>query len=418
MDLRTVTKWRMPRLHTFDALKAHRDYRLLWFGNFSANSAQWLQLLTVGWLVRDLTDGSSLQVMIVGGLTTVPVLIVGPWSGVLGDRVDRRKLLMMTQTFMAALGVLFAVLYAADQITAAWHVYVYVLLSGITRTITIPMQQALIANTVPREDLARAYATNVLTIPGTRIAGPFVGGILIATLGFTWNFALEAALYAAMVLVLIPMRTPYRLASTTTHESPLANLQEGVGYIWKKERVILNLMMLAVIVNVILHPVWFLFPIFVKDVLERGADYGGYLTSVTGIGGFLAALAIASVGFTFKKGMSCFGAAALSSVCVIFFAQSEWLIPSFILMGFMAFFQAYFRTTHGALIQLLVPDALRGRVTSLQHYDMGFAIFSSVLIGLFADWTSAPTASTVVGIIGLALAVFFLFRFRRIRQLE
>ena len=86
----------MPHLHTFESLITYRNYRLLWTGNFFSNSAQWLQLLSIGWLVRELTAGSSasvLQVVIVGGLSTLPVLLVGPWGGVWGDRVDRRKLL-------------------------------------------------------------------------------------------------------------------------------------------------------------------------------------------------------------------------------------------------------------------------------------------------------------------------------------
>ena len=96
----------IPRLHTFDSWIEYRDYRLLWVGNFCANSAQWLQLLTVGWLVRSLTEGSpssSLLVVTVGGLSTLPGLLVGPWGGVLGDRIDRRKLIMGIQSFMAVL---------------------------------------------------------------------------------------------------------------------------------------------------------------------------------------------------------------------------------------------------------------------------------------------------------------------------
>ena len=100
----------MSHLHTFESLTTYRNYRLLWTGNFFSNSAQWLQLLSIGWLVRELTAGSSasvLQVVIVGGLSTLPVLLVGPWGGVWGDRVDRRKLLMRIQTFMAVLAALF-----------------------------------------------------------------------------------------------------------------------------------------------------------------------------------------------------------------------------------------------------------------------------------------------------------------------
>ena len=270
----------MPRVRTLESWIRHRDYRLLWMGNFCGNNAQWLQLLTVGWLVREMTEDSqysSLLVIAAGGLGTLPVLVVGPWAGVLGDMVDRKVLLRGTQAFMACVAVLFAILVARDLIQEPWQVYLYVIVSGTCRTITMPMQQVLIANTVPREDLSGAYATNVLTIPGTRAIGPFIGGILIATVGFAWNFAIEAVLYVAVVLVLIPMRTPYREARPAVRVSPFASLKEGIRYIWRGDRVILSLMVLALIPNVLLHPVWFLLPIFTSDVLGKGADFGGYL---------------------------------------------------------------------------------------------------------------------------------------------
>ncbi len=412
---------RLPHLATFDSWAKYRDYRLLWIGNFCANNAQWLQLLTVGWLVRDLTIGSgssALLVITAGGLSTLPVLIVGPWAGVLGDRVDRRKLVMTTQMLMAVIAGTFALLEGTGRIQEPWQVYLYVLAAGTLRTITMPMQQALIAGTVPRESLIKAYATNVLTIPGTRAIGPFVGGVLIATLGFTWNFAIEAVLYMTVVLALLPMKTPYSQRPTAGRDSPLANMKEGILYVWRDQRVIFNLMALALIPNVLLHPVWFLLPIFTADVLHKGADFGGYLLAATGFGGLLAAVVIASVGFIFKKGMVCLVTAAISSICVILFAQSQWLVPSFVMIGLMAFSQAYFRTTNGALIQLLAPDALRGRITSLNNYGQGFVPISSLLIGLFAWNTGAPIAATAVGIGGLGLSALFLLTSRKLRHLE
>jgi len=180
----------MPRLHTFDSLIRYRDYRLLWTANFCSNSAQWFQLLTVGWLVQSLTVGSStsaLQVVTVGGISTLPVLLVGPWGGVLGDRVDRRKLIMACQVIMATAAVLFALLVESGNVQV-WHAYAYVLFIGVPLSITRPVRQALIANTVPREAFGNAFAANTFTIAGTRMIGPFFGGVVIASLGFTWNY--------------------------------------------------------------------------------------------------------------------------------------------------------------------------------------------------------------------------------------
>lgn len=415
-----VRAW-ISRLHTLDSWRAYPNYRLLWAGNFCANSAQWIQLLTVGWLVRDLTSAdasSGLLVVTVGGISTLPVLLVGPWAGVLGDRFDRRKLVMATQSIMAVTALLFALMVRLEWVS--WgHAYAYVLLGGASFSITLPMRQALIANTVPPEAYANAFAANSLTITASRIIGPFVGGLLITTLGFAWNFTLEAALYAAAALALLPMKTPYQQpANTSERYSPLASLKEGLRYIWRGQRVIFYLIMLGLIPNVVLHPIWFLLPLFTTQVLHRSADVGGYLLAATGFGGMLAALVIASVGFVFKKGVVCLTAILVSAFCVILFAYAQWLATALILMMAMAFAQATFRTGSSTLVQLLTPDTLRARVTSLTQYNIGFVVLSSLAIGWLIDLTTLTTAITVVGAMGLVLGLGAWFTLTLIHDLE
>ena len=415
------TGLRIPRLRTFDSWVAYRDYRLLWVGNFCANNAQWLQLLTVGWLVRELTAGSassSLLVVTVGGLSRLPVLVVGPWGGVLGDRMDRRRLIIAVQSCMAGLALLFALLVLADRVQV-WHAYAYVILSGMCVSVSQPMRQALIANTVPREALGNAFATNVLTIPGTRMIGPFVGGILIATLGFFWNFTVEALLYVCVVLALLPMRTPYYQRRTQVERSSiLEDLMEGIRYIRDRNRVILALILLGLVPNVILQPVMFLLPVFTEEVLHRGPDLGGFLLATNGFGGLLAALAIASVGFVFRRGQIVLATAVSSSLLALAFAQAQWLPLAFVVIAAFAFSQTTFRTTSGTLIQTLVPDALRGRITSLQSYGQGFVVLTSLLVGWFAGYTSPGVALSAVGGVGVVLGIAFMLVARMIREQE
>ncbi len=426
-----IKSLRLPRLHTFDSLIAYRNYRLLWTGNFCCNSAQWLQLLTVGWLVRDLTEGSAtsaLQVVTVGGLSTLPVLLVGPWGGVLGDRVDRRKLLMRIQTFMACIAVLFALVVVSDygvglsNTAKVWTAYAYVIVAGSCLSIAQPMRQALIANTVPPEAFGNAFATNSLTITSTRIFGPFIGGILIANLGFTANFLMEAAFYAAMVLVFLPLRTPYQLPPPRRRISPVSAFGEGVRFIRREQPVILSMILVGLIPNMVLHQVWFLLPIFTANTLERAADVGGFLLSATGIGGFASAALIASIGFVFKKGILALFSVLASSVFVVLFAYSPVIAPPFpllaslVLIGLMSFAQAHFRTTSGTLVQLITPDRYRGRVTSLASYGQGFVFPFSILVGLMTDFTGVVEAITILGLVGLALSVYSLAALRTVRE--
>ena len=410
----------MPRLHTLDAWLAYRNYRLLWCGNFFANSAQWLQLLTVGWLVRELSEGSAvagLLVVTVGGINTLPGLIVGPWGGVISDRFDRRRLVISLQSVMAVLAFCFAALVLTGRVEV-WHAYGYVILAGACHAMVQPMRQALIAGTVPREMLGNALATNVLTITGTRIFGPFIGGILIVTLGFFWNFTIEACLYLANIAMIFSLRTPYfQPGDARRRGSFFANLIEGMRYIWSGERAIFQLMIVSVIPNIILHPVWFLFPVFTTDVLMRNADFGGYLLAVTGVGGFLAALFMASFGFVFTKGRVVLGAAVTSAITAILFAFSHWMALAFVVIAAMAFSQAVFRTTRGTLIQTLAPDRLRGRLTSLQSLDRGFLVVASLGVGLLSDATSPVTAIAIVGSLGLVLALVCAAALGRVRRL-
>jgi len=387
--------------------------------NFFANTAQWLQLLSVGWLVRDLTDSfasSGLLVVAVGGMTTLPTLVVGPWAGVLGDRVNRRKLVMAIQSFMTVAAITFAFVVHSGQIEW-WHAYIYVFVSGICWSISITVRQTLVANTVPREALVNAYASNTLTITGTRMIGPFIGGVLITTIGFTWNFAIEASLYAATVLAFWPMKTPFlQHRPADSNASPLSDFLEGLRYVRKQERVIWNLMVVGLIPNVLLHPVWFVLPVFTVEVLHRTADTGGVLLAVTGFGGLLSALTIASVGFGANRGLICLWAVLVSSAAVVLFAYSPWLVPAAILIGLMSLAQATFRTSSSTLIQSMVPDHLRSRITSLHLYSQGFVFMSSLAVGLLVDLTTVVVALAAVGIAGLVLGSISYLVLPRVRQ--
>ncbi len=410
----------LPRLHTLDTWMAYRNFRLLWCGNFFANNAQWIQLLSVGWLVRDLSEGSTvagLLVVTVGGINTLPGLVVGPWGGVLSDRFDRRRLVIILQLAMAALSLSFALLVLSGRVEV-WHAYLYVILAGACRSMTQPMRQSLIAGTVPRDMLGNALATNVLTITGTRIVGPFVGGILIFTLGYFWNFTIESALYLANVAMIIPLRTPFhRPGNARQRGSALANMVEGLRYVWSGERAFFQLMVLSVIPNIILQPAWFLFPVFTTEVLQRDADVGGYLLSITGVGGLMAALFIASFGFIFPKGRLVLAAAIVSSLMLVLFSFSKWMALAFVVIAAMAFSQSFFRTTRGTLIQTLAPDSLRGRLTSLQSIDRGFLVVASLGVGILSDVTTPSMAMTIIGVLGITLGLVFVAVLGRVRQL-
>ena len=412
---------RIPRLQTLDSLRAYPNFRLLWVGDFFSNNALWLQMLTAGWLVRSLTANSPYStffVVTVGGMAMLSGLFMAPVAGTLGDRLDRRKLVIGIQSFMAVFAFLFAIL-VGQQLVSVFHVYLYVFLGGICLSITQTNRMALIANTVPREAMANAFATNVLTIPGTRMIGPFIGGILITTLGFFWNFTLESLLYLGTVIAYLPMKTPYTQRRSAQESARfIDDLLLSFTYVWKDKRILLYITLLGFIPNTILEPVMFLLPVFTDEVLRRGADVGGYLVAINGLGGFLMAFFIASFGFIFPKGKLILISAITGSVVILMFAHAFILPLAFLLIMVFAPSQTVFRTATVTLMTLIAPDEMRSRVMSLMRYSMGGVVLFSLLVGWFAGITSVSIALTAMGMLGVGLGLVFWFFARQIRELD
>ncbi len=425
---------RTARRSSLNIFKNYKDFRLVWMGNFVALGGQWIQLLTVGWLVLHLTSGNALLTGTVVAIRTLPVLIIGPWAGVLADRLDRRKLLMATQTAMATAACLFAFLVLATDLDSEpisgplrwWHPFIYMTVAGIAHSIIQPVRQAMIANTVPRQDLTSALALNGMVYPSTRILAPALGGILIATLGFKWNFFLEATAYIGIVLLLLPVKLPYQ-TEKAKRTSPIESLKDGIRYVWH-ERSIVQLIVMVFIPNFVFQPLVFILPVFTTEVLGRGAGAGGVLASALGVGGVVAGAIIAGFGFVFRRGLLTFAGLIGGCIFVILFAQtawllapftrSTWLVASFAFLAGLGFCQYTFRVANSTLIQTIVPDALRGRVMSIYMLDHGFTPLATLLISLLVHVWNPSGAFTVIGGAALAVSILFALTFHQVRRLD
>jgi len=412
------------RQSNFWIISAYKDFRYLWIGNFFTVGAQWIQILTVGWLVLQLTDGNAFLTGTAVGIRTFPILIIGPWAGVLADRVDRRKLVMFAQVYMAISAVIFAFLVLATDLDAQpvtgplkwWHAFIYMGVSGIAHSIVQPVRQAMVPNTVPLKDLGSALALNGMAHPSMRIVGPAIGGLLIATLGFNWNFFIEAAAYVIIVLVYMPMKLPYREERAAVKISMISSMREGLAYV-VKERTILQLIVMAFIPNLVFQPVVFVLPIFTTQVLGRGADAGGILAGAVGAGGIIAAIIIAGRGFMIPRGLATLIGLVGGCVFILLFSQSTWYFSSMALLAGLGFFQYIFRVGNNTLIQTIVPDALRGRVMSIYMLDNGLTPLATMAISFLIHIWSPAAAYTLIAAISLILALLQLVFFNRVRQL-
>ena len=290
-------------------------------------------------------------------------------------------------------------------------------ISGVAHSIIQPVRQALVANTVPRGDLASALALTGIAHPSMRITGPALGGLLIVTLGYKWNFLLEAIAYLGIVLLMLPVRLRYREEAQRRSSSALRSMAEGLAYVAKEPR-ILQLIVMSLIPNFVFSPLAFLLPVFTTEVLERGAASGGLLAAAIGGGGIIAAGIVSGIGYIVRKGTATALGMVGGCVFVLLFAQSHWFLASMLLLGGLGFCQYVFRVGNSTLLATITPDALRGRVMSIYFLDNGFTPLATLLISIFVHVWTPTGAFTVIGAAATVLAVSQMVYFRRVRRLE
>ena len=404
------------RVKTFSSLQNHVNYRYLWTGNLFANCAQWLQFITIGWLALDIS-GSAFHSILTVAVRALPLLILGPWGGVLADRLDRRKLVMGVQVVMVSSALAFGILLANGKIDSIWHVYAYMLVSGIAFAFVQPTRQALVANVVPREDLGNALALNAMAVTSMRLAGAAISGVLIETVAFHWNFFVESALYVGMIVLLAPMKTPYRQDSERTKASPLADLKEGLQFIFGS-REIVRLMVMNFVRTGVFMPLLLFLPAYTEEALGRGAGVSTAMIVIMGAGGLLATIMISSFGFFTKKGLVTLLTLISGSSVILILGLSQWVWVSVPIILIMGLSQTHFIVANQTLIQTLVPDNLRGRVTSVWHYESGLIPLFAAITGGVGLLVGIGTAMAIGGVIALSISLIFLVRFGNIRRLD
>lgn len=385
---------------TFRALR-HSDYRYLLLGTFFSSMGQWVEQVTLGWLVYSLT-GSSVLLGLVNGARSIPFLITGPLGGVVIDRFDRQKLMMGTQAFLMAMTTLLSAIILSGNVEV-WHLFVFTLSTGVAWSLNQPVRNTLVASVVPREDLQNAVGLNAATFNLTRVVGPTIGGVLIAVLGAGGNFAVQSCLYVAVIVTISRMRVPAR-RSAAQSGSVLRNLQEGATWVWRNHSM-RALMALALIPSVTAMPYMSLMPVFASDVLQVGPSGLGLMLAATGAGALVGALSVASGLRTQRREALQFLALGTMGASLILFSQMRDLAPAMLFLAIIGGCQMAYMNTNQAVLQMLIPDQLRGRVMAIYMLNIGLMPFGTFLAGLITSVVGAPTTVTGMGSICIAIAV-------------
>lgn len=403
---------RLP-LQTFTSLK-YRDFRLLWIGSFFTSTGQWMQQVTLGWLVWELSH-SPLMVGLVSSSRWLPFLVVAPLGGVAADRFDRRIVLMVMSFVMALSALSFAVIVLLG-IATVWHALAYSILMGTVWALASPLRQALVANTVPQSDLMNGIALQTAAFNITRIAGPAVGGFLIVFFGTATNFYIQSAAYVAAILLVFPMRLPFREAPAPRAPA-LASLKEGAVFVLK-DKALLSLISMAFIPSFFVLPLTQLMPVFAASVFHGGSDKLGILLAAFGVGGLVGTMTVASIGNVRNKGALALASLVGTTAGLIVFAQSRWFLVSLGVLALLGALQMTFRMANNTLVQSRIPDALRGRVMSIYMMEHGFTPAGSLVMGGLTESLGAALAVTILGGLGLLVAVALNLRLPSVRRLS
>jgi MFS transporter, DHA1 family, staphyloferrin A biosynthesis exporter len=402
------------RLGTFSSLR-HLDFRYLWTGTVMMSAGQWVQQVTLGWLIYDLT-GNSVLLGALNGLRALPFLVTGPMAGVAADRMDRRKLLLRTQWVLIITAVLMGALVSSSYLHV-WHIFLFTLITGVAWTITEPVRMSLIPAAVPKEELANAVALNSGGFNLMKVIGPALGGALIAWFGAGDNFFVQSVAYTGVLWMIYRIHIPPHRAEANK-SSALANLKEGFAYVWSTPAV-LALMTLAYVPRIFAVPYQTLMPVFQKDVMHVGPGALGLLMAAPGIGAVIAVLTMATLGNRIKRqGNLLVCSIIVLGIFLIFFSQITWLPLALVTLVVVGMFQMFFLASTATMLQLIVPDQLRGRVLSLYMLDRGFMPLGALFAGTSAHFIGAPSTVATMGGIVILLTLFVAWRIPSIRTLE
>lgn len=390
---------------TFASLH-HKNYRLLWMGNLVSHSGDWMDQLAFNWLVLQLT-GSPFDLGLVNFFRAVPILLFTLIGGAAADRFERRRLMMVTQSFAMLLALLLGVLVSSGLVNI-WLIFVIAALRGTMMSFNLPARQSLISDLVPEDDLPNAIALNSATLNLTRIIGPSIAGLLIVAVGVAGCFYLNALSFLAVLWTLNAMTFPKKPSSSATTDVQ-GSLAEGFRYI-RSDRTIFQLVMIATVPMFFGQPYVTMLAAFAYDVLSVGPTGLGILTSATGLGAVVGGLALASLGKSAPRGAIMLGAMALFGLLLALFCWSSWMPLSVLLLMGAGAMNISYNASNNTLIQMRVPNEYRGRVLSTMFLNRSLVPFGtalagalSLLVGVRVAVGSMASVVIVIGVLGILL---------------
>jgi len=397
-----VTLLRVASRRTFASLRHHRNYRLFFFGQLTSVAGTWMQNIALAWVVVEVAPHSrGLAVGLLSVCRFGPFTVLGLFAGVVTDRLDNRRTVIVTQTIQMLLSAVLAALTLLGHIRL-WEVYAIAVLTGTAIVFDAPSRQNLTFQMVGKEELPNAVALNSSLFNLARIFGPAVAGVVIAAVGTGWCFVINTASFLAVLAALLAMRVAdlYPLAGRR-RPTVFRGTREGLAFARDNLTVQVTLAMMAVFASICFN-FNILLPLLAKNTLDAGPRTFGIISASFGAGALIGALSAAAVANarwrTMLLGAGGFG------ICELLIAPVHGVVAASILLFVCGVFFTSYTANANASIQLASPDHLRGRVLGLYYSAWnGLAPLGAVLVGWLCDRGGTELAFGVGGVCAIAM---------------
>jgi MFS family permease len=391
---------------TFASLH-NRNYRLFFAGQSVSMVGTWMQKVAQAWLVLELTD-SGVMLGVTAALQQLPTLVLTPWGGLLADRLDKRKILLVTQALCAAPALALGILTLTDNVTI-WVVMALALLLGVIESLDKPARHTFVSEIVGNDHIANAVTLNNVIVNIGKVAGPAVAGILIATVGLAPSFLINAASFVAVLVGLALIRTGDLTRATPTPRAR-GQLREGLRYVRGRPDLLAPLVLMTV-TGLLAYEWTVMLPLLARDTFDGGADAAGLMFTAMGAGAIVGGLALAAVLKATTNRLVALGLVFAGTLVATAAAPSLTVaLGCLVVVGAAS---VAFRTVASSVLQLRAEPEMRGRVIALLMVAIGGTTpIGGPLVGWIGDRYGART-TLVVAAVGTAVAAWAALRYMR-----
>lgn len=391
----------------------YREFRLLWFGACTSSIGTWMQKVAQSWLVLEISK-SPVMLGLDAFLGEIPIFLFSLVGGVVADRMDRRRLLILSQVVQMSCAFLLAALLAFDRVQI-WHILTLSFVVGCAQAFGGPAYQALVPSLVEPEDLPNAIALNSIQFNLARVIGPVVGGLAFTNFGYAWCFSLNGFSYIAVIISLVMLKI--RFIPQPSGETMINSMRQGLQFI-RNQGAMVGLIVLAFCMTSLGVPLLTFLPVITKEVFQMGPNVFTWMLSISGAGAVTGALIVAWLGNVQNKGKISLFMLLLLGVGIAAFAASRSLILSGFLLFVCGIALIACFSMIASLVQLITGDEMRGRVMSVYNVAFrGGMPLGNLISGEGVHLFGAPVILALNGLLLCGLGLYFMLFQRRVSEL-